>query len=78
MIIVLLIFGNKECFVVFSRVTEWVASDCEKKFRKSDVSAFFDPFYADFMPENVGKFPYFHKNRNILKTRFLKLVRLGK
>ena len=78
MIIVLPIFGNKACFGVFSCVTEWVRPDCDKKFRKSDVSAFFDPFYGDFMPENIGKFPYFHKNRDISKTRFLKLVRPGK
>ena len=63
---------------MFSRVTEWVRPDCDKKFRKSDVSAFFDPFQGDFIPENIGKFPYFHKNRDISKTRFLKLVRPGK
>ena len=78
MIIVLPIFGNKACFVVFSRVTEWVRPDFDKKFRKSDVSAFLDQCYGDFMPENIGNIPYFHKNCDISKTRFLKLVRPGK
>ena len=71
MIIVLPSFDNKACFVVFSRVTEWFRPDCDKKYSEKVTCQHFVPIFADFMPENIGKFPYFHKKSRYLINTFL-------
>ena len=51
---------------MFSHVTQWLDRIMTKNLEKVPRPH----FLTSFMPEidqNIGKFPYFHKNRNISK-----------
>ena len=71
MIIVLPIFGNKACFVVFSRVTEWVRPDWDIKIQKKWRVSIFWPILCRFYAGKYREIPLFSQKSQYLKNTFL-------
>ena len=65
MIIVLPIFGNIACFVVFSRITEWVRQDCDIKIRKKWRVSIFWPILCRFYAGKYREIPLFSQKNAI-------------
>ena len=62
---------------MFSHVTQWVRPDYDKKLENVPRQHLLTHFMQKIV-QNIGKFPYFHKNRDISKSRKFLQVELGK